>query len=111
MKMLAGKTMYQTEATQQLGTSVRQVNRIFRDYRVISGLKCPLNGGLRSPLFIGENVRCTGSETSLETGKNLDRGCVAGIRDRFFGCRLPFRPFGVRMHFAKHTEYKGLSQK
>jgi len=36
MKMLAGKSMHQTEATQQLGTSVRQVNRKFRDYRVIA---------------------------------------------------------------------------
>jgi Trp operon repressor len=33
MKRLAGKSMHQTEAAQQLGISVRQVKRIWRAYR------------------------------------------------------------------------------
>jgi len=31
------------------------------------------NRGLKSPLFIGENVRCPGSETSLDMGQQFDR--------------------------------------
>ena len=60
-----------------------------RRFVVNSGLKYPLNRGLKSPLFIGDYFRSTGSVTNLETGKNLDRWCGAALSSGFY-CPVVF---------------------